>query len=121
MWGIGSVVSNAAGAARVRDTGTTGSIKNAFGNLFLNLTAAAGSIGIAGLAKRVGGPELVRQFGTAAGQRNVAEELIAPSGRDAPAQRKRIDQSRYLPALIVAGLGVVALAGVLAFRAFRKR
>ncbi len=118
MWGIGSVVSNVAGAANVRNTGTKGSIKTAFGNLFLNLTAAAGSLGVGALAKRLGQP----QFQSPAAQRNVAEELTGRlrSPVDGQGQRKAVDAMRFLPAVIVAGLGTVAVAGVLIVRAFRK-
>jgi len=88
------------------------SVKSQFGNLALNLAAAAGTIGLTALANRVGGPQtpFSAQFSTGA-QLARAGEAASQSPEET-----RQQSAKNMGLLVLGGLGVTALViGVVIF------
>ncbi len=116
MLALLQAVTNSAGNSLVKDTPPVGgNIKSLFGNLALNLSASAGTIGIQALANKVLGKGAAKQF-TPAGQSRIGAELTREPKED---REQRSALQAYMPALIVAGLGLVLVTGGFFF--FRKR
>lgn len=116
MLALLQAVTNSAGNAQVKDTAPVGGgIKSLFGNLALNLSASAGTIGVQALANKLLGKGAAKQF-TPAGQSRIGAELT----RNPEEEREpRTALQAYMPALVVGAAGVALVVGGFFF--FRKR
>lgn len=114
MLSLLQAVTNSAGSALTKESAPT-SIKSAWGAIGANLFAAAGSIGIAALAKKALGPGAAAQY-TPAAQSQIGAELARNPGAT-PTQNVRplSPWKQYKPALIVAGIGLALVVGAYAW------